>query len=96
MKKEAKLQSEIIKYLKHKGCYVIKTKPGVGTPVGCPDIIALLEGCWIALEVKASIGSPYQPLQKETIDKLDKWSFAKVVYPQNWDTVQTELEFFIG
>jgi Holliday junction resolvase len=89
---EAKLQSAIVKYLKNKGCYVIKTSPGGGTPVGCPDIIALLEGCWIAIEVKASQKSPFRPLQEHTLERLDEWSWAKVVYPENWDRIKTELE----
>ena len=94
--KESKLQSEIIKYLRHKGCYVIKTAPGMGTPLGCPDIIALIEGCWIALEVKADVNSPCQPLQKETVAKLANWSYARMVWPQNWLDTKKELEVFIG
>jgi Holliday junction resolvase len=94
--KESKLQAEVIKYLKHKGCYVIKTQPGMGTPTGCPDIIALIEGAWIAIEVKAECNSPFQPLQKETIEKLSQWSYAKVVHSKNWPEIKKELEEFIG
>jgi len=94
--KESQLQAQVIKYLKHKGCYVIKTSPGAGTPAGCPDIIALLEGCWMAIECKASSRSKYQPLQRETLDKLDQWGWAKTVHPQNWGEIKEELEVFIG
>lgn len=93
--KESKLQSEIIRFLKRKGFYVIKTQPGSGIPVGCPDIIALFEGCWIAIEVKADIKSSYQALQKETITKLDDWSYAKTCFPQNWPSIKQELEDFV-
>ena len=96
MAKESRLQSEVIKYLKHKGCYVIKNTPGAGTPVGCPDIIALIEGAWLALEIKSDIESPYQPLQKATIDKLSDWSLCKMICPQNWSDIKQELERFIG
>lgn len=92
---EANLQSKVVKFLKGKGCYVIKTRAGVGTPDGCPDIIALLEGCWIAIEIKGSKTSKYQPLQKETIKLLDSWSYAKVVYPDNWPEVKKELEVML-
>ena len=94
--KESELQSKVIKWLKHKGCYVIKTSPGAGTPVGCPDIIALIEGLWLAIEVKANATSKFQPLQRETLDKLDKWSVAKVVHNGNWDKIKQELEEVIG
>lgn len=95
MSTESNLQSKVVKYLREKGCYVIKTRAGVGTPHGCPDIIALLEGCWIAIEVKGSAASKYQPLQKDTIKKLDNWSWAKVVHPDNWEEIKAELEVML-
>lgn len=92
MSVEAKVQSQLIKYLRSKGAYVIKTKPGPGTPVGCPDVIALYEGFWSAFECKAYANSPFQPLQKETISKLEDWSFAKVVHSDNVDDIIDELD----
>ena len=89
---ERQLQTKIINYLKGKGCYVIKTKPGVGTPVGCPDIIALCGGLWLALEVKGSEKAKYQPLQEATLEMLNSWSYAKTVYPANWPDVKADLE----
>lgn len=64
----------------------------MGVPVGCLDIVFLLEGFWGSLEVKGSAKAPYQPLQKETLDKLNTWSWAKRVDPSNWLTVREELE----
>lgn len=89
---EKKVQDRLIKFLKKKKCYVIKTKPGPGTPVGCPDVIALYEGWWGAFECKASAKSPFQPLQKETLAKLNDWSLATVVHPDNIDEVISQLE----
>jgi Holliday junction resolvase len=89
---ESKLQSEIIKWLKGKGAYVIKTKPGPGTPVGCPDIIALYRAKWLAIEVKADITSKFQVGQRETLDHLSKGNdHVRIVYPQNWDEVREQL-----
>ena len=89
---EAKTQERLIKYLKRKGCYVIKLKPGLGTPVGAPDVLALREGFWAALEVKGSLKARWRPLQKETLQKLEEWSFARMVCPENYDEVIAELE----
>ena len=89
---EAKTQSKLIKWLKAHGYFVIKTKPGPGVPVGTPDVFAVKEGFWAAFEVKASRNAPFQPLQKRTVEKLNKWSYAKVVYPQNLDEILEELE----
>jgi Holliday junction resolvase len=89
---ESKVQKRLIKYLHSKGCYVIKTQPGLGTKVGCPDVFAFLEGWWGAFECKATEKSPFQPLQKETLVKLDKWSTAMVVHSDNIDDVILQLE----
>lgn len=89
---ESKLQSEIIKFLKTKGAYVVKTRPGPGVPVGCPDIIFLYEGAWGVIEVKASAKSSFQPGQKITLDKLAEWSpFVFIVHPDNWKFIQEAL-----
>jgi Holliday junction resolvase len=93
---EAKLQKEIIKYLKSKGCFVVKLQSGPGVPTGSPDILALYEGAWLCIEVKASEKARYQPLQKERLAKLDAWSWAKAVYPENWEETKLELDNFLA
>lgn len=94
---ESRLQAEVRNYLKGKGCYVLKTRPDArgSTPTGCPDIIFLFEGFWGAIEVKASPKAPYQILQKETLKKLDKWSWARRVDPTTWPEVRAELELVL-
>ena len=90
---EKQLQSKIIKWLRAKGCYVIKHSVIAGVPVGCPDISAYYDGAVIFIEVKASQKRKFQPLQKETLAKLKDWfEFVYVVYPENWPEVQAQLE----
>lgn len=89
---EAKTQKRLILYLKSKGCYVIKTRPGPGTPVGCPDVIALYEGWWGGFEVKSSAKARFKPLQRETLNLLNEWSTVWVVHPNNIDDVISQLE----
>lgn len=91
-KVESNLQSEIRQYLKGKGCYVLVIRPQPGIPDGCPDIIFMLEGFWGGIEVKDSPGAPYQPLQRETLEKLNNWSWAWRVDPTSWPLVHNELE----
>lgn len=91
---EKRLQTKIIKFLKDGGCYVIKTKPQPGTPVGCPDIIALNPrvGTWAAIEVKADAKSGFQPGQEATLDFLRRGcEFVYVVHPENWPAVRQEM-----
>lgn len=89
---ESRLQSDIRRYLKSKGCYVLVIRPQPGIPDGCPDIIFMLEGFWGSIEVKKSPTAGYQPLQKETLAVHDEWSWARRVDPKSWPSVLRELE----
>ena len=88
---EKKLQSDIIKYLKSKGCFVMKCG-GAGVPVGTSDLFFCIEGFYGFIEVKASEKSSFQPLQPEFLAKMKKWSWAEAVYPENWSVIKSELE----
>ena len=89
---EKRLQTKIIKWLKEQGAYVIKTKPGMGTPVGCPDIFFFNGDAWGAFEVKAKENARFGPGQEATLDKLRSWNpDVYVVYPENWPAIQAQL-----
>lgn len=89
---EAKLQSEIIKWLKTQGAYVIKTRGGPGVPVGCPDILFVYGQQWGAIEVKASAKAPFRLGQKATLEHLKKWNtLVYVAYPGGWPQIKQEL-----
>ena len=92
---EATLQTKITRYLRSKGCYVIKTQAGPGVPRGCPDVLFFKEGFYGAIEVKASKTARFQPLQRETVAKLDDWSWARVCYPANWPEIRQELDVIL-
>lgn len=89
---ESNLQSNIRNYLKSKGCYVLVIRPQPGIPDGCSDIIFMLEGFWGALEIKKSPKAKWQPIQKETLEKFDEWSWGKRVDPTSWPEIRAELE----
>ena len=91
MVKESIFQGKVIRWLKDQGAYVIKNTANPGVPMGCPDLVFFKEGFYGFLEVKPSKSARFQVLQKETIHKLDQWSYAKVVYPENWIEIQNEL-----
>lgn len=91
---ESKLQSEIIKWLRSKGCFAMKCG-GSGVPVGTSDIFFCIEGFYGFIEVKASEKSRFQPLQPEFLAKMNNWSWAKAVWPENWLDIKEELEGII-
>lgn len=94
---EARLQATIIKWLKCKGCVVMKMPAGYASiPTGFPDILVLIDGGgWIALEIKASAKAKFQPLQKQWLEKLNGMFYARVVYKDNWEEIKKELENLI-
>ena len=91
--KESILQGKIIRWLKSKGCVVIKLSATPGVPAGIPDVLFLLDGGgWGFLEIKASAKAKFQPLQKHWLAKLDDMYFARAVWPENWDFIKKEIE----
>lgn len=95
MAKESVFQSKIIQWLKSQGCYVIKNSAVTGVPTGCPDLVFFKEGFYGFIEVKSSKKASFQPLQKETVQKFDAWSWARIVYPENWEETQIELAIIL-
>lgn len=88
---EKDFQAKIVKWLRAKGCVVLKYQQNATTRASIPDILFLKEGFWGAIEVKKSRTAKYRPGQKETVAKMDAMSWARVVYPENWTEVQKEL-----
>jgi penicillin-binding protein-related factor A (putative recombinase) len=76
MPKEQQLQSKILKYLKEKGIYAIKTV--TATKNGVPDIIACYKGKYIAIEVKTPEGklSELQHYNLRQVEKAGGYSFV--------------------
>lgn len=92
MSRESKLQSDIKKYLKGKGCDVLIIRPQPGIPDGWEDIMFIKEGFWGCIETKKDPKAPYEPLQEVRIKKHNDWSWARRVDPTDWQEVKQELE----
>ena len=89
--RESVFQSIVIKWLKQQGCYVIKNSANPGVPAGCPDVVFFKGTFYGFLEVKPSKTAKFRPLQKETLAKLDDWSYAQAVYPENFPAIQAQI-----
>lgn len=93
---ERQVQNKVIKTLKDKGAYVIKTHPGLGTPTGAPDIFFFKGSIYGVIECKAEESSSYRPLQVETLRKFSRWGvYSKAVYKENVGAVCAELEVML-
>ena len=92
MKLENKFQSDLIKDLKTIFPGSIVTKLDANHIQGIPDLLVLYEDKWAVLECKKSKNESFRPNQEYYIDKLNKMSFAAVIFPENKKEVLSELQ----
>lgn len=88
---EKEFQAKVMKYLRSKGCFVRKMEQSATTQAGVADIFFCLEGFYGFIECKKSKGARIRPGQKEFIEKMNKWSWGKICYPENWEETKGEL-----
>jgi hypothetical protein len=91
-KLEKKFQKELIDEIKelYPGCVVIKNDPNYIQ--GFPDLTILHEDKWAVLECKKEEKASKQPNQPYYVEKLDKMSFSRFVYPENKEEVLNDLQ----
>ena len=88
---ESKFQSQLIRKIKNEfpGCMVLKNDPTYLQ--GVPDLTVFCGNKWAALEVKKSKNASHRPNQNYYVDKMNRMSYATVVYPENEKEVLAEL-----
>lgn len=88
---ESKFQANLIKKLKamYPDCVVMKNDPTYIQ--GIPDLLVLHKDKWVSLECKKSAGARHQPNQDYYVDKMNKMSFSRFIYPENESEVLDEL-----
>ena len=68
--KEKAVENKIKKWLKDKNYWFFKVHGSIFQPSGIPDILACINGKFVAIEVKRSKGGIVSPLQKAQIQKI--------------------------
>lgn len=82
---EKNFENKVKKFLKERGWWHIKYFANRNTKSGVPDILACVNGCFLAIEVKAENGKP-SPLQiwnRTNIQKSEGLSI--ILYPHQFD-----------
>lgn len=95
-KQERDFQKNLIKDLKSMflGCIVMKNDSAYIQ--GIPDLLVLFKDQWASLECKKSADAAKQPNQEFYVDKMNKMSFSRFIYPENKKRVLSELKNFFG
>lgn len=68
---EKQVENQIKNYLDDIGAYWFKTLGG-SVPAGTPDVIACVNGTFVAIEVKKPTGGKITALQKSKIKKINQ------------------------
>lgn len=91
-KLESKFQKELMDEIRsqYPGCVILKNDSSYIQ--GFPDWTILYKDRWAVLEAKRERGAKKQPNQEYYVDKLDKMSFSRFVYPENKDEVLEDLQ----
>lgn len=89
---ESAFQGKLIKELKARfpGAMVMKTDPNYIQ--GLPDLLVLYEGRWAALECKREEKAHRQPNQEYYVDRMNRMSFSRFIFPENKEEVLREME----
>jgi hypothetical protein len=93
---EKNFQAKVVKKLKTlKNTWFYKASDRVKN--GIPDIIACVDGAFVALELKRAESAKATPLQLHTLEEIGAANgFTWVVHPQNWDLVWETLVKMAG
>ena len=89
--KEATFQSIFMNELRKLGYKCYKQQMNATTRRGTPDCIICYKKFYGFCEFKKSKDARFRPGQKETLEELSKWTYAKVVFPENSGTIMSEL-----
>lgn len=92
MAEEKNFENRIKAYLDSKSCWYVKYFANGFTKKGIPDLLACVNGRFVAIEVKASKGKASE-LQKHEISKIhDAGGIAMILYPSEFDAFKLIVE----
>ena len=91
-KLERKFQKDLMDEIKERYPGAVTLKNDSSYIQGIPDWTILYKDRWAVLEAKRERGAKKQPNQEYYVDKFDKMSFSRFVYPENKDEVLEDLD----
>lgn len=61
---------------------------------GIPDLLILYNSKWATLEVKIRENASHQPNQDYFVERMNRMSFSRFIFPENKEEVLNELEVY--
>lgn len=96
MAAEKTFENKVKKYIEDNGGWQVKFFANRMTKNGIPDVLACINGYFVAVEVKAENGKPSE-LQKYTVEKINEaGGCAIILYPQDWELFKELVNFLNG
>ena len=92
MAREKAFENKVKAFLNSIGAYYIKTHGDKFSKVGTPDILACVNGYFVAVEVKAENGKP-SDLQLYHLDEIRKaGGLAFLLYPKDFEQFEQKIK----
>lgn len=93
MAQEKEFENKVKKYMRDRGCYLVKYwGGGQFTTAGIPDILACVGGRFIGVEIKAPRGRP-TALQIHNLKKIDEaGGYGILLYPKDFEIFKELVE----
>ena len=92
MASEKSFENKIKRYLKERGCYEVKYHGNYYSTNGTPDLLACVNGYFLAIEVKAQDGHPSELQLVKINDIREAGGFAYVAYPSGWEKLKDIID----
>lgn len=93
--RESDFQKDVIREIKNRFPECMIWKLDAKYRQGSPDLLILYQNKWATLEVKKSYKdykNNQRPNQELYIERMDKMSFSRFIYPENREEVLNDLE----
>ena len=92
MAREKAFENKVKAFLKSIGAYYIKTHGDRFSKVGVPDILACVNGYFVAVEVKAENGKPSE-LQLYHLEQIENTGgLAFLLYPKDFEQFKQKIK----
>lgn len=90
--REKQFENKVKQYLKSKGIWYVKYFANSFTPIGIPDLLAVANGKFLAIELKAEKGKT-SPLQEYNLTKIRHCGgIAIVLKPSGFEKFKKMIE----